>query len=95
MIRGGDMMAGFAVIHPNGTQLFPYEYTTAGQATDDSSSGGYYAICVDNQFARYSGKLINIYLTVIKYDEWSKYTEDIAKLDVNINTFTVSARGNG
>lgn len=82
-------MAGFAVFHPNGTQIIPYEYTMSGQTAEEVSQGGYYAVCVDNQFARYSGKLISIYLTVIRYEEWTRYTEEISKLDVNINTFTV------
>lgn len=82
-------MAGFAVFHPNGTQIIPYEYTMSGQTNEEVSQGGYYAVCVDNQFARYSGKLISIYLTVIQYEEWTRFTEEISKLDVNINTFTV------
>lgn len=44
------------------------QFDTSRQAnadyTDATSTGGYYSICIDNQFSRFAGKLINLYITV-------------------------------
>lgn len=49
-------------------------------------------MCVDNQFSRFAGKLINIYLTVIKYDEWDKFTKEIEALQLNMENFTTTIK---
>jgi p24 family protein gamma-5 len=56
--------------------------------TDGQSTGGYYSICIDNQFSRFAGKLVNLYITVVKYDDWEKFTKEIEDLNVNMNNFT-------
>lgn len=56
--------------------------------TDNQSTGGYYSICIDNQFSRFAGKLVNLYITVVKYDDWEKFTKEIEDLNVNMNNFT-------
>lgn len=83
-------MAGFAVRHPSGNIVHPYQWQANSDYTDQTSTGGYYSVCIDNQFSRFAGKLINIYITVIKYDEWDKYTKEIEDLQLNMNNFTVS-----
>jgi p24 family protein gamma-5 len=83
-------MAGFAVRHPNGQIVHPYQWQANSDYTDAASTGGYYSVCVDNQFSRFAGKLVNIYLTVIKYDEWEKYTKEIEDLHVNMQNFTTT-----
>lgn len=83
-------MAGFAVRNPRGEIVHPYQWQASSDYTDGSSMGGYYAVCIDNQFAKFASKLVNLYLTVIRYDEWEKYTKEIEDLNVNINNFTVS-----
>lgn len=88
VIRGGDGMAGFAVRNPRGEIVHPYQWQASSDYTDGSSMGGYYAVCIDNQFAKFAAKLVNLYLTVIRYDEWEKYTKEIEDLNVNINNFT-------
>jgi p24 family protein gamma-5 len=69
--------------------IFKFQWQANSDYTDATSTGGYYAVCVDNQFSRFAGKLVNIYLTVIKYDEWEKYTKEIEDLHVNMQNFTV------
>ncbi|XP_055704239.1 transmembrane emp24 domain-containing protein 5 [Phlebotomus papatasi] len=88
VIRGGDGMAGFAVRHPNGAIVHPYQWQPSSEYSDQSSTGGYYSVCVDNQFSRFAGKLVNIYITVIRYDEWDKYAKEIEELQLNIHNFT-------
>lgn len=82
-------MAGFAVRHPSGQVVRPYQWQQTADYTEQSSVGGYYAICIDNQYSRFASKLVNLYITVIKYDEWSKYAEEIEGLQVNMQNFTV------
>lgn len=81
-------MAGFAVRHPNGAIVHPYQWQPSSEYSDQSSTGGYYSVCVDNQFSRFAGKLVNIYITVIRYDEWDKYAKEIEELQLNIHNFT-------
>ena len=60
-------MAGFAVRHPNGQIVHPYQWRPNADYQDQSSTGGYYSVCIDNQFSRFAAKLVNLYLTVIRY----------------------------
>lgn len=87
-------MCGFAVRHPNGQIVHPYEWRQSAEYADQTSSGGYYAVCLDNQFSRFAGKLVNLYLSVIRYDMWEKYAKEVEELDMNIKNFTVSYFGN-
>lgn len=89
VIRGGDGMAGFAVRHPSGNIVHPYQWQQSSEYTDQTSTGGYYAVCIDNQFSRFAGKLISLYLTVIKYDEWDRFSKEINELEVSVQNFTV------
>lgn len=60
-------MAGFAVRHPNGQIVHPYQWRPNADYQDQASTGGYYSVCIDNQFSRFAAKLVNLYLTVIRY----------------------------
>lgn len=82
-------MAGFAVRHPSGNIVHPYQWQPSSEYTDQHSTGGYYAVCIDNQFSRFAGKLVNIYITVIKYDEWDRYSKEIEAMQLDIQNFTV------
>lgn len=95
VIRGGDGSAGFAVRHPNGQLVKAYEWLPSSDYSEPTSTGGYYAVCLDNQFSRFASKLVNIYMTVIKYDEWQKYAQELEGLQLNIQNFTVSIRVSG
>jgi len=88
VIRGGDGNAGFAVRHPNGEIVKPYQWLPSADYNEQTSTGGYYAVCLDNQFSRFASKLVNIYITVIKYDEWDKYAKEIESLNLNMQNFS-------
>ncbi|XP_055382654.1 transmembrane emp24 domain-containing protein B [Condylostylus longicornis] len=88
VVRGGDGMAGFAVRNPAGQIVKPYQWQPSADYTDQTSPGGYYSVCIDNQFSRFAGKLINIYITVVKYDAWDKYAKEIEELQLNMQNFT-------
>jgi len=72
VVRGGDGMAGFAVRNPAGEVVKPYQWQATADYTDQVSPGGYYSVCIDNQFSRFASKLVNIYITVVKYDAWQR-----------------------
>ena len=38
---------------------------------------GYWSVCLDNQFSKFSAKLVNLYITTFRYDEWEKFAEDL------------------
>lgn len=67
VLRGGDGMAGFAVRDPAGQIVYPYQWRTSADYQDQSAAGGYYSVCIDNQFSRFASKLVNLYLTVIRW----------------------------
>ncbi|CAH0556150.1 unnamed protein product [Brassicogethes aeneus] len=90
VVRGGDGMAGFAVRHPTGTIVHPYQWKPNSEYQDQSSTGGYYSVCIDNQFSRFAGKLVNIYITVVRYDMWEKYTKEIEQLNMDMENFTTA-----
>lgn len=83
-------MAGFAVRHPSGQIVHPYQWKPHSEYQDERSTGGYYSVCIDNQFSRFAGKLVNLYITVVRYDLWDKYTKEVEELNVNMENFTVS-----
>lgn len=85
-------MAGFAVRHPSGTIVHPYQWQANSEYSDQTSTGGYYGVCIDNQFSRFAGKLVNMYITVIKYEEWDKYAKEIEALQLDMQNFTVSRK---
>ena len=76
MLRGGDGKAGFAVRNPEGTIVHPYQWRASADYQDQSQNGGYYSVCIDNQFSRFAAKLVNLYITVIRY---VKSTPDIKR----------------
>uniref|UniRef100_A0A8D8ZKF0 Transmembrane emp24 domain-containing protein 5 n=1 Tax=Cacopsylla melanoneura TaxID=428564 RepID=A0A8D8ZKF0_9HEMI len=92
VLRGGDGMAGFAVRNPNGQIVHPYEWKKNAEYQDTPPHGGYYSVCIDNQFSRNAGKLVNMYLTVVRYDQWDKYHKEIEDLNVSVQNFTESVR---
>ena len=54
--------------------------------------GGYYSVCLDNQFSRFSAKLVNLYLTTFRYDEWEKFSQELQDMDVTVENFTQTLR---
>lgn len=90
VVRGGDGMAGFAVRNPENQIVKPYQWQATADYTEQTSPGGYYSVCIDNQFSRFAGKLVNIYITVVKYDAWDKYAKEIEELQLNLQNFTVT-----
>nr|CAG4652058.1 EOG090X0AV2 [Triops cancriformis] len=93
VLRGGDGMAGFAVRNPQGQLVHPYQWKQASEYQEVSATGGYYAICVDNQFSRFAAKLVNLYITTFRYDQWEKYTQELKDADISVGSFTSTLSG--
>lgn len=90
VLRGGDGMAGFAVHHPSGEVVLPYQWRANADYQDQQSTGGYYRVCVDNQFSRFADKLVNLYMTVIRYDQWDLYAKELEEMNLSVENFTAS-----
>jgi len=88
VLRGGDGQAGFAVKHPNGQIVHPYAWKSQSDYQETAATGGYYAICIDNQFAKFANKLVNMYITTFRYDEWERYSKELEALDITATNFT-------
>ncbi|KAI4460454.1 transmembrane emp24 domain-containing protein [Holotrichia oblita] len=86
----GDGMAGFAVRHPSGQIVHPYQWRPSSEYQDEKSTGGYYSVCIDNQFSRFADKLVNLYITVVRYDQWEKYAKELEEINLNMENFTTT-----
>ncbi|XP_037089832.1 transmembrane emp24 domain-containing protein 1-like [Pollicipes pollicipes] len=87
-LRGGDGMTGFAVRDPTGQLVHPYQWKKQSEYETTSETGGYFTSCIDNQFSRFAGKLVNMYLTTFRYDEWEKHSEELEQYDIVATNFT-------
>lgn len=92
VLKGGDGMAGMAVRNPKGEIVHPYTWKQSAEYEEVSKTGGYYSVCIDNQFSRFAAKLINLYMTTFRYDLWEKYTQELEQLDISVNNFTHSIK---
>ncbi|KAK3857671.1 hypothetical protein Pcinc_016130 [Petrolisthes cinctipes] len=93
VLKGGDGMAGMAVRNPKGEIVFPYTWKKSSEYEEVSQTGGYYAVCIDNQFSRFAAKLVNLYMTTFRYDLWEQYTQELEALDISVQNFTHSIKG--
>ena len=87
---GGDGAIGFAVRKPDGKIVHPYAWKATTEYEEQHAAGGYWSFCLDNQFSKFAAKLVNLYMTTFKYDEWEKFSEELQALDVTVQTFTDS-----
>lgn len=62
VIKGGDGKAGFGVKDGNSQFVLPYEWKDEASYDTEAASGGYYALCIDNTFSKFSAKLVAVYL---------------------------------
>ncbi|KAK6619900.1 hypothetical protein RUM44_006300 [Polyplax serrata] len=90
VLRGGDGMAGFAVHHPSGAIVHPYQWKPHSEYQDDHSTGGYYSVCIDNQFSRFAAKLVNLYLTVVRPEKLDQFSKELEEMDLSVTNFTES-----
>lgn len=88
VLKGGDGAVGFAVRDPQQKVVHPYAWKASSEYEENSSKGGYYSVCLDNQFSKFSAKLVNLYLTTFRYDEWEKFSAELQDMDVTVENFT-------
>jgi len=48
------------------SKVLPYAWKSQADYQETSAAGGYYGVCVDNQFSRFANKLVNLYLTTFR-----------------------------
>merc|ERR1712032_1630733 len=93
VLKGGDGNIGMAVRNPSMKVVHPYAWKASSEYEEsDIPSGGYYSVCLDNQFSRFSAKLVNLYLTTFRYDEWEKFSQELQDMDVTVENFTSTLR---
>merc|ERR1719273_846897 len=93
VLKGGDGSIGMAVRNPSMKVVHPYAWkATSEYEESDVPQGGYYSVCLDNQFSRFSAKLVNLYLTTFRYDEWEKFSQELQDMDVTVENFTSTLR---
>ncbi len=93
VLKGGDNMIGVAVKNPKGQIVLPYKWQASAEYEAENAEDGYYAVCLDNQFSKFSAKLVNLYLTTFRYDEWEQFAEELQELDMSVGNFTSVLQG--
>jgi len=88
VLKGGDGSIGMAVRDPKMSVVHPYAWKASSEYEENTAIGGYYSVCLDNQFSRFSAKLVNLYLTTFRYDEWEKFSQELQDMDVTVDNFT-------
>ncbi|KAF2357287.1 GOLD domain [Trinorchestia longiramus] len=92
VLKGGDGKAGLTIRNPQNLVVLPYDWKSNFDFEEVSQTGGYYAICIDNQFSKFSDKLINLYITTFRPDLWEKYTAELEQTEIHVANFTESLR---
>ena len=87
VLKGGDGSIGMAVRNPRLEVVHPYAWKASSEYEENTATGGYYSVCLDNQFSRFSAKLVNLYITTFRYDEW-----ELQDMDVTVANFTQTLR---
>ncbi|XP_070390320.1 transmembrane emp24 domain-containing protein 6 isoform X2 [Dermacentor albipictus] len=88
VLRGGDGQAGFAVRHPNGNHVLPYQWRPSAEYEETTSTGGYYELCIDNSMSHFAAKLVSLYFNSFKRDKWESYVQELESLGVTVANFT-------
>jgi hypothetical protein len=88
VLKGGDGSIGVGIRQPKGKVVHPYAWKPNAEYEESDAQGGYYSVCLDNQFSKFSAKLVNIYITTFRYDEWEKFSEELKDLDMSVGNFT-------
>lgn len=89
VLRGGDGQAGFAVRHPNGNHVLPYQWRPSAEYEEAASTtGGFYELCIDNSMSHFAAKLVSLYFNSFKRDKWESYVQELEALGVTVNNFT-------
>ncbi|PSN39616.1 hypothetical protein C0J52_13807 [Blattella germanica] len=83
----------YQYVNPGATFYVSFQWRPNSDYQDQASTGGYYSVCIDNQFSRFAAKLVNLYLTVIRYDQWDKFTQEVEELNLSVGNFTESIKG--
>ena len=52
---------------PSTKVVHPYAWKASSEYEESEATGGYYSVCLDNQFSRFSAKLVNLYITTFRY----------------------------
>jgi len=92
VLKGGDGAIGMAVRDPSTKVVHPYAWKASSEYEESEATGGYYSVCLDNQFSRFSAKLVNLYITTFRYDEWEKFSQELEEMDVTVENFTLALK---
>ena len=59
------------------TNLPTFCLQAVSEYEEAAAEEGYWSVCLDNQFSKFSAKMVNLYLTTFRYDEWEKFAEEL------------------
>ena len=93
MIKGGDGKAGFGIRDPYGKVVLPYSWKESAEyELEVVPQHGVYQFCIDNSLSRFNAKLISLYCSSYRRDEWDKLVNHLKESDGTVSNITVSAR---
>jgi len=91
VLRGGDQLIGMSIRDPNGNYVLQPEWKDGGSYhTDNAELSGYYAFCLDNQLAKFSAKLVGVYLSTYNANDWERFSDELEQLELSVGNSTQS-----
>jgi hypothetical protein len=67
VLKGGDGSIGMAVRNPKMEVVHPYAWKASSEYEENTAVGGYYSVCLDNQFSRYVKQLTRYSFSCQRY----------------------------
>lgn len=86
VLRGADLNVDFTITKPDGTTLREFTWTSEGTANEKIEQEGVYAFCVDNTISRFSGKLVDFYMSTYVVAEWHAFGRSIEEFALSVKT---------
>jgi hypothetical protein len=67
VLKGGYGSIGMAVRNPKMEVVHPYAWKASSEYEENTAVGGYYSVCLDNQFSRYVKKYLFVFFLALPY----------------------------
>ncbi|KAI0220129.1 Transmembrane emp24 domain-containing protein 1 [Lamellibrachia satsuma] len=90
VLRGADLNVDFAIMKPDGSILREFTWTSEGTANEKIEQEGVYALCIDNTISRFSGKLVDLYLSTYVVSDWHAFGRSVEEFTISVKTVRTS-----
>lgn len=90
VLRGGDRNVDVVLRDSQWNIINAHYWKGQGLIEADVSRDDTLAVCIDNSFSRFAGKLVYLYFVAFVMADWSKYVMELQEINVLAGNFTES-----